>query len=369
MKPPTWISSTWFRLGILVLGLAVIGFSLTFNRWSQKQRAIDRLAEDISWAIDSLLNRASPAAHIAFQSAAFQNNAFQIGANASNPVPAQAAKVGFIQPTFNSNFSSSTVDITNTQKPGFNWYPWKPYYNSSVANLGAIVLNSDGSVTLTGDKENASLATASYTGTPGGFVGSTFGGGGYFEATLKFNPQDVIKNNFVGWPSFWSMAREHLTQDPLQDWPGQVFGYNHFVEVDIFEYDTYNPNTKLLNTYGASVHDWSGVYTGGYANNIASPPAPSVQTVPPATNFTQFHKYGMLWVPATRRAKGYIKFYFDDAQIGNTVTWSQYTDEMTPANYSKFGIIDKQNLVLILGTGVGIPMTVRSVNVWQSKSR
>ena len=291
--------------------------------------------------------------------------AFQIGANANNPVPAQAAKVGFIQPTFNTNFSSSTVDITNTQKPGFNWYPWN-FFNTST-DLSAIVLNGDGSVTLNGDTTgpNGELATISWTGTPGSFVGSAFGGGGYFEATLKFNPQDVIDKNFVGWPSFWLMAREHFTNDPQQQWPGQGANYDHLIEADILEYNLY-PFTGLRNSYTAGVHDWSGVYaSAGCPNNFSSP---VVRTVDPATDFTQFHKYGMLWVPATARTRGSIKFYFDDAQIGSSITWSQYTNQ-DPGSYSEFGIIDKQHLVLVLGTGVGIPMTVRSVNVWQSKPR
>jgi hypothetical protein len=55
--PPAWMQSSWFRLTILVLGLAVIWFALNFNRWSLRQRAIDSLAEDISWAISDLLNR------------------------------------------------------------------------------------------------------------------------------------------------------------------------------------------------------------------------------------------------------------------------------------------------------------------------
>jgi hypothetical protein len=56
-EPPQWIASPYFRVSILVLGLAIIWFSLTFNRWSAKQRVVDSLAEDISWAIDKLLNR------------------------------------------------------------------------------------------------------------------------------------------------------------------------------------------------------------------------------------------------------------------------------------------------------------------------
>jgi hypothetical protein len=56
-NPPTFIASSWFRLGLLLIGLMTIWTSLTFNRWSRKQNAIDALAEDLSWAIRDLLNR------------------------------------------------------------------------------------------------------------------------------------------------------------------------------------------------------------------------------------------------------------------------------------------------------------------------
>lgn len=57
LQPPRWTTSTWFRVSILVLGLAIIWASLNFNRWSNKQKTIDSLAEDIAWAIENLLNR------------------------------------------------------------------------------------------------------------------------------------------------------------------------------------------------------------------------------------------------------------------------------------------------------------------------
>jgi hypothetical protein len=56
-NPPSWVSSGWTRLLVLILGLAVVGWSLSFNRWSQQQKAIDELAEEIAWAIRHLLNR------------------------------------------------------------------------------------------------------------------------------------------------------------------------------------------------------------------------------------------------------------------------------------------------------------------------
>ena len=60
---PPEVVSPWFRLVLVVVGLAVIWTSLHFNVWSLRQRSIDALAEDLSWAIHNLLNR-----HVASQS-------------------------------------------------------------------------------------------------------------------------------------------------------------------------------------------------------------------------------------------------------------------------------------------------------------
>jgi hypothetical protein len=56
-NPPGFVSTGWLRLGLLLIGMLLIWGSLTFNRWSRKQKAIDSLAEDLSWAIHDLLNR------------------------------------------------------------------------------------------------------------------------------------------------------------------------------------------------------------------------------------------------------------------------------------------------------------------------
>jgi hypothetical protein len=42
---------------VTLVGLALIAGSLWFNFWSQREAAIDELAEDLSWAIHDLLNR------------------------------------------------------------------------------------------------------------------------------------------------------------------------------------------------------------------------------------------------------------------------------------------------------------------------
>jgi hypothetical protein len=61
LHPPRWLTSPWLNLSMVLVGLSFIGFSLNFNRWSQQQKAIDALAEDLSWAIHHLLNRNPPA--------------------------------------------------------------------------------------------------------------------------------------------------------------------------------------------------------------------------------------------------------------------------------------------------------------------
>jgi hypothetical protein len=55
--PPTWLTSPWFNPSLTILGLSLIFISLRFNVWSRKQKAIDDLAEDISFAIQNLINR------------------------------------------------------------------------------------------------------------------------------------------------------------------------------------------------------------------------------------------------------------------------------------------------------------------------
>ena len=53
--PPKWVP--WINPALVILGLFIIWISLRFNIWSQRQQAIDSLAEDISWAIAELVNR------------------------------------------------------------------------------------------------------------------------------------------------------------------------------------------------------------------------------------------------------------------------------------------------------------------------
>src|SRR5580658_3982235 len=74
-------------------------------------------------------------------------------------VPPQAAAVHYVVRTFSTGFGAEEVDIVNTSKPGFKWYPYR--FFGAHPELANLILNPDGSVTLLGDTTgpNADLAT------------------------------------------------------------------------------------------------------------------------------------------------------------------------------------------------------------------
>jgi len=302
--------------------------------------------------------------------------------------PPQAAAVGYKVNTFSSTFSTRSVDVNDTFNPGFQWYPSRWYYNkptdSASITLAAgdtIVLNSDGAPTGNDNGQISSFSVPnSLSESVSGIVGEAFGGGGYFEATLKFDPSDVFARKNAGWPSWWGMSVEHLESgspaNKSQYWyfydaTQKDHNYAHFAETDFFEYDVASPSRPLV--WGGNMADWFGVWTQSTGFSSIQTPWPYKQMpVPPDTDFTQFHKYGYLWVPATTSTDGYAKYYFDDKLVGaKPVTWSQYQGQDPPATKTTpwaYGILDQQHIGLILGSGVKMPMTVKCVNVWQSSA-
>lgn len=56
-NPPDWMMSGWTRLFLVIVGITLVFASVRFNLWSERQKAVDSLAEDISWAIHELVNR------------------------------------------------------------------------------------------------------------------------------------------------------------------------------------------------------------------------------------------------------------------------------------------------------------------------
>jgi hypothetical protein len=259
-------------------------------------------------------------------------------------IPGPASAVGFNTLTFRPN-----VTI------GSNWRKFN-FFGVSPATIDA-VQNSDGSVTINpgGDDYGAMLCTD--TRGPGiAFTGVAFGGGGYFQATMKFS----------GPASFWANDTENLNGvssgvGPSQ-WPGQATGYGDWIETDFAEFDS-------PNVYGVAIHNWYGRVGSGVGASTVDSGSP---VFPPGADYTKPNIYGFLWVPVASSRQGYAKFSVNGVQIGKTITWNQYNPSADPppatSNGTAYSVLDKLHLALILGTGSDTSNTVYNVQVWQASA-
>ena len=90
--------------------------------------------------------------------------------------------------------------------------------------------------------------------------------------------------------------------------------------------------------------------------------------VPAGFKWSDTHKYGFLWVPATDSAKGYAQAYLDDVPMGKPVYWNKYDPSAPPSpalGSTAFSVMDSRHMAIIMDTGPQNPMTIQSVKVWQ----
>lgn len=276
---------------------------------------------------------------------------------------------GFTANTFkaNANFSTATVDTGATYASGYQWYPWN-FFGDAPDTTGVSV--GAGTLTLTADGTNENnVVSAAQINTAPYFVGTAFGGGGYFETVITFNPNGMA--NAQIWPAVWAMSLEHLFQQSpaggnFEQWIGQTAGYVHFFEVDTFEFDRGNTTQ-----YGSTLHDWYGIFqtTCSPSNYCATSSSFGAGTVTPpvGTDFTMPHKIGWKWIAATSTTSGSHSFYFDDVLVAGPFTYTQFTQQSPPPTGQPwlFGVGDIQHLVMILGGGLNA-FNILRVNVWQA---
>jgi hypothetical protein len=295
--------------------------------------------------------------------------------------PANPGASGYVK-VFDDEFPSlSSIDVNATGNSGYNWYTIRPYgYGIVPADNFAI---DNGLLTIspqkTSDATNSwSMATA-YVTSGTSYVGSVFGGGFYVEASIAITNPTGISSSANGWPAFWSYAMEHLldTDGPAvspAQWPGEPSGYLHLIEDDFFEY---NPNwSGNDDTYFATMHDWSGPYYDSV--NFSNTNSTIYTSSDPATDWTEFHTIGQLWVPgnASNNYVGYVQNYFDGVATSDKVQWVDQGSgtpsdlgnggEPGGGNGFTFSIMDQDHVAIILGTGVGVPLQVQWVHVWQT---
>lgn len=307
------------------------------------------------------------------------------------PLPAQVAE--YPLRTFTSQMSAPELDLEDGRLPGRKWFLGN-WFGSPSATGSSLTFGSDGAVTINPLSGNASIFSASPTANRMNWVGMAFGGGAYIEATLRFDPRDVVAGTvdgkLPGWPAWWTLSLEHQIGTTLHEpyrgkpsktdflWDGQSskpFGapqaatrYAHFVEPDIFEYIFPSGGTR----YYGTLHDWSGTWSSdsGWSSNVTQGYWNALKDPGADTDFRQYHRYGLLWIPATDTVPGLLRYYFDDRPMGADVRYDKYdarrhVPPVTSSTPWLFGVIDQQHLTLILSTSAGMPLTIKDVSVWQ----
>jgi hypothetical protein len=268
-------------------------------------------------------------------------------------VPAPAASVGYTNRTFGPNMSL-----------GGNWFRWAGDVNATQ--------NANGSITTTGG--NNSWGQQVLTALPTGgssFSGTAFTGGGYFEWTMSFSGPANASNISQGWPSLWIVDIEGPGFNNSGDhWQGQPSNYLRWTTINVAEWANDHTPMPASNTvyhefsdfYGPPDSSGTQVDTGYHANG-------SPYTVPAGFSFSQPHKYGFLWVPATSSTQGYAQYYIDDVRVDTGVAvWNNYNPASPPPpvkGTTAFSFIDARHLVPIFGTGPQNPLTVSAFSVWQ----
>lgn len=305
--------------------------------------------------------------------------------------PAPAAAVGYNTMTFGSSVRVGTTSNPTTSFPVYTSNNWAPYAfaGASWTTVG-FTTNSDGSVSMdgSGQQYGNGLSTAS-PGPSGGprstFGGQTFGGGFFAVARVKGTGGQSFWANDIETQNGGSQGLGTNPWQPTQPLIDGQYTYGDWGELDMMEFDS-------PNVYGGAMHNWyaAAICSGNsFGLNSLSPPgnqpcginslnSGSSFNEPPTNccagaDFTQYHDYGFLWVPATGTAKGYAKWYFDGVQVGNTYTWNQFNPTLNPppvdlgqGGSSAYSVFDTLHWYLILGGSPGATTTVASVQVWQA---
>jgi beta-glucanase (GH16 family) len=128
---------------------------------------------------------------------------------------------------------------------------------------------------------------------------------GYFEARLKWRPEEGA------WPAVWLIPVEAAAAETPPE----------SGEIDIFEGQGSEPRT-----FFGTIHRWNG------SQHLASTSSHNRFPLPPNANVSEFHTYGLLWVP------GRITWYFDEVPLHSEPTYD---------------VFDRQNYGLVVGMQEG----------------
>lgn len=287
------------------------------------------------------------------------------------PAPAQGA--GYCTKTFATDLTfkagAGGIDTGLTYATGFQWYLFNCVGTTPTA--ANVAVNSDGSVSVGqgGNTFNANLSSAGCIAGAPKYIGTAFGGGAYFEATLLFTSSSQTIT--TGFPAWWTLPLEHMTNPATDSWSGQVANYVAYYEGDIME--NFLGNFSLTTSqYNVTNIHWSGVFNSTCPPTYCSYTEAVTKTLANAGQFGNYHRYGLLWIPATASVRGSLSYYFDGQLIATRFysQWVAASDAPPPSASAPFtfGVVDGQHLVLLLGSQNAVPLQVANVDVWQASS-
>jgi beta-glucanase (GH16 family) len=187
------------------------------------------------------------------------------------------------QMVFHDEFDSLNLSPTGTGS--FTWYDgvWFNHQRAPLANIS--VSNSILTLLWTAGQPSTDTSITTLSRDKTRYHAWRYG---YFEARLRW---DVVTG---AWPAFWMI--------PVQDAIGTDIysGQKESGEIDIFEGQGDQPYT-----YFATIHDWLNLKDTANLNNVVK--------LSPSVDMSQFHTYGILWVP------GQMTWYLDGVAIHSEI--------------------------------------------------
>lgn len=281
--------------------------------------------------------------------------------------PSQATAFGLTTLTFDDDFlSTSTIDLSNTGSPGFNWYlkqawpniptsasPWGAWASATTTSPSVISL-SGSNIVLSSEAtgNDVVLSTACSASNAQGYNGQVFGGqSAYYEFSMATDITNANVQALARDPIGWGVSIDFLTG-----------ASNNFCEMDICEIFATGPGTVLPLF---AIHDWAtnsstvtaNNYNTNFSNTLGSP------------NLNTLNKYGCrIIVPADNAGTGLVDFYFNNTHLtANSITFSATgpSSGATPSNPNGiFNGLATQKMVLILSCGLNWPASYDYFRVW-----
>lgn len=182
----------------------------------------------------------------------------------------------------------------------------------------------------------------------------------------------------------------------------EAWNYTNYaddIETDAAEFDNTNDHAWALHNWHGTANDDVAAVWGGPLSSCPGG-GPTCTWVGPTLNgvvvdYTQYHTYGFLWVPATSTTQGYTQYYFDNTAVSNKLFYNLYNPNAAPppvANAatncvpsiyisdhnsvvctvpasSAWSVMDTRHLMFIFGGATGSTVTFQSMSVWQATNQ